>query len=271
MTTNHQDLDPSGDLRTSHGEVVRRVDLDAAASEPDLGVAVDARISLAKAALVGDQAALDQFHDLEGLVLPGVTERCQRFSNREVRLGTVEKWVLDEGESSAHVDKHVAFIAATDDCSSTAIDAAALVAWIWSPSGRAALARRGVSVPASTLTTEETIAAARNVGVDLTCDECAALFYTRCSSTPGHLPAHSPSCRTTGFAVWRRDTPPRGVWCLVTWMGPNGGSRPQIRVAWVSPDRDEECWFSDGKRIHHVVAWMPVPEPAPAHEPVTIT
>src|SRR4029077_7295148 len=142
-------LDAPSDLRTSYGEVVRRADLDAAACDPDPGVEVDARISLAKAALAGDRAALDKFHDLEGLVLPGVTERCQRFSNKEVRLGTVEKWVLDEDESSAHVDKHVAFIAATDDGSSTAIDATALVAGILSPQGKAALARRGVDVPVS--------------------------------------------------------------------------------------------------------------------------
>jgi len=31
MTTNHPDPDPSGDLHTSHGEIVRRVDLERAA------------------------------------------------------------------------------------------------------------------------------------------------------------------------------------------------------------------------------------------------
>ena len=61
---------------------------------------------------------------------------------------------------------------------------------------------------------------------------------------------------------WRRDPPPRGVRCLVTWTGPDGRSLPRVRVASVSPDHEDERWFSDGERLHHVVAWMPAPEAA---------
>lgn len=117
--------------------------------------------------------------------------------------------------------------------------------------------------PAGTLTPEGAIIAARNVGVDLTCGECAALFYTGYPSVPGHPPAHDPSCRTGALAaVWRRDAPPRGVRCLVTWTGADGRSLPRVKVASVSLDYDEERWFSDGERLHHVVAWMPAPEAA---------
>lgn len=48
------------------------------------------------------------------------------------------------------------------------------------------------------LTYDELVVAARNVGVDLTCGECAAMFYTGCPSSPGHPVAHDPSCRTEG-------------------------------------------------------------------------
>lgn len=66
----------------------------------------------------------------------------------------------------------------------------------------------------------------------------------------------------TDLYAWRRDTPPRGVRCLVTWRGRDGRSLPRVRVASVSPDHEEERWFSEEERLHHVVAWMPLPRPA---------
>lgn len=65
-----------------------------------------------------------------------------------------------------------------------------------------------------------------------------------------------------GAFSWRHDPPPRGVRCLVTWTGPDGRSLPRVTVASVSPDHEDERWFSDGERLHHVVAWMPAPEAA---------
>jgi hypothetical protein len=263
--------DDASDLHASNGEVVRRSDLDRAAGTPGRFVRADPRIAsyegsgLAKAALAGDQAALDRFHDLAGLALPGVTEHGE---GRAVRL-VVQRVVPDDPE--LEIEFRAVFQSTNQEGDdSTSIDAAELVAWILSSDGQAALARRGVAVPtlakdlpAGTLTPEEAVVAARNVGVDLTCGECAALFYTGYPSAPGHPPAHDPSCRTGALAaVWRRDAPPRGVRCLVTWTGPDGCSPPRIRVASVSPDYDEERWFSDGESLHHVIAWMPAPRAA---------
>ena len=67
------------------------------------------------------------------------------------------------------------------------------------------------------------------------------------------------ACRDRGCVTWRRDPPPRGVRCLVTWRGPDGQSLPRLRIASVSPDYEDEYWFSDGERLHHVIAWMPAP------------
>jgi hypothetical protein len=118
------------EFRTSSGEVVRRLDLDRAARK-NPRVAGYEGIALARAALAGDQAALDEFHGLAGLVLPDVTEHGEL---QVVRLGM---------DGTHHV-----FIATNQGgYDSTAIDANGLVAWICSPQGRAALARRGIVVP----------------------------------------------------------------------------------------------------------------------------
>jgi hypothetical protein len=272
--------DAPSDLHTSNGEVVRRDDLDQAAGtgkfardHPSGRIAGKEGIRLAKAAIAGDQAVLDEFHALAGLALPGVSEYGEgepvRLVMREVKE---EIWPATAGSLGCQRSDIRAAFQATNDWSHDriAIDAAELVAWILSSDGQAALARRGVVVPAlakdlpaGTLTPDEAVVAARNVGVDLTCGECAALFYTGYPSAPGHPPAHDPSCGTGVLAaVWRRDVPPRGVRCLVTWTGQDGCSPPRIRIASVSPDYDEERWFSDGERLFHVIAWMPAPEAA---------
>jgi len=77
-------------------------------------------------------------------------------------------------------------------------------------------------------------------------------------------PLHVSAVRRDAEEVspWRRDPPPRGVRCLVTWTGPDGCSPPRVRIASVSPDHEDERWFSDGERLHHVVAWMSAPEAA---------
>src|SRR5262245_59570335 len=124
--------DVSSDLRTSSGDIVRRTDLEMASREPDPGAEADARPSLAKAALAGDQAALDEFHDLVGLALPGVTEHSYK---------DVVRLIMEEKGD-------VTFLARTrGGYYATAIDADELVAWILSPDGRMALERRGVVVP----------------------------------------------------------------------------------------------------------------------------
>lgn len=137
--------DEASDLHTSLGEVVRRVDLDRAAGAPWRSGAGDPRVAgydgvrLARAALAGDQAALDEFHDLAGLVLSGVTEYGE--------CAVVRLTQAEPGYPSG--DGRAAFRATNEDGhNSTAIDAAQLVAWSLSPDGRAALARRGVVVPA---------------------------------------------------------------------------------------------------------------------------
>jgi hypothetical protein len=150
MTPTPDPTDPQ-DLRTSIGEVVRRVDLDRAAGTPgrflreNPKVAGDEGVRLAKAALAGDQAALDKFHGLAGLVLPGVTEYCE---------GSVVRLILSEvDEKTANLKVQNTTVRATFQATnqsgydSTCIDAGELVAWILSPEGRAALACRGVTIP----------------------------------------------------------------------------------------------------------------------------
>lgn len=165
-----QEASPSrgepADLRASNGEVVRRADLDRAAgtsgkfTQEDPDVAGYEGITLARAALAGDQAALDEFHERAGVALPGVTEHGEGHVVRLVMLEIDEEVgglevqgtsVRQRGEvrptfDAANQDGH--------DC--THVDAAELVAWILSPAGRAALARRGIAVPPSvSLTPEE--------------------------------------------------------------------------------------------------------------------
>ena len=65
------------------------------------------------------------------------------------------------------------------------------------------------------------------------------------------------ACHDSGRVTWRRDPPPRGVRCLVTWRGPE--DQLLLRIASVSPDYEDERWFSDGDRLHHIVAWMLAP------------
>lgn len=62
-------------------------------------------------------------------------------------------------------------------------------------------------------------------------------------------------------SAWRTGVAPRGVRCLVT--APHAGSLRAL-VASISHDHQEGGyhWFSDGVRIHGVIAWMPLPEPA---------
>jgi hypothetical protein len=271
--------DAVDDLRTSNGEVVRRVDLDRAAGTPgrfrraDPGVAGYEGVELARAALAGDQAALDEFHELAGLTLPGVTEYVEGDAVRLVMRKVDEKVANLEVQGtpvSQHGVARAVFQATNENRNNcTLIDAPELVAWVLSPEGQTALTRRGIAIfalaSAGTLTSEEAVVAARNVGVDLTCGECAAMFYTGYPSAPGHSPAHDPSCRTgilSVTAVWRRDAPPRGVRCLVTWTGSDGRARPRVNVASVSLDYDEERWFSDGEPLHNVIAWMLAPEAA---------
>ncbi len=129
------------DLHASNGEVVRRVDLKRAANLPYLITDPPYRTTeLAKAALAGDRAALDEFHEREGLALPDVTEYREGDAVR-LLLGEVGR------------DQPRALFQATNEGgrNDTNIDAAELVAWILSADGRAALARRGVVVPSSSL------------------------------------------------------------------------------------------------------------------------
>lgn len=136
------------DLRTSRGEVVRRADLERAAGTPARFVRGDPRVAgyegveLARAALAGDRAALDEFHERAGLALPGVTEHGE---------GGVVRLVLSEdvrGEPVRQREARAVFQATNEGGNnSTCVDAAQLVAWVVSPEGRAALARRGITVP----------------------------------------------------------------------------------------------------------------------------
>lgn len=156
------------DFRTSDGEVVRRVDLDRAAGSPsrfvreDPSVAGYEGVELAKAALMGDQAALDEFHELAGLALPGVTEYGEGFAVRLV-MREIDEQVEGlevQGEPACqHDDDGRAVFQATNEGghNSTCIDVAELVGWIFSPEGRAALARRGVVVPPVVSTTSSAV------------------------------------------------------------------------------------------------------------------
>jgi len=162
--TNHTDpsAGPSsqdGDLRTSTGEIVWRAGLERAAKD-DPSVAGYEGVELAKAALHGDQAALDQFHGLTGLVLPGVAEHGEGDPVRLVMI-TIRKVVHGLEVRGASVyqssgNDRAAF-QATYECgyNCTLIDAGELVAWILSPEGRAALERRGIamSTPVAPATT----------------------------------------------------------------------------------------------------------------------
>ena len=130
-------------FRTSSGEVVQLRDLALAASLNNPNIDEDEHVLLARAALAGDQTALDEFHGRTGLVLP-VTE--YRHKNA-VRLHTVDEWILNEETTSAHAEARVVFLAGNSKFhDEAAIDATELVAWVLSPGGRAALARRGLSV-----------------------------------------------------------------------------------------------------------------------------
>jgi hypothetical protein len=150
--------DEADDLRTSLGEVVRRVDLDRAAGTPNRFVRNDPSIAgyegieLARAALAGDQAALDEFHELAGLTLPGVTEHNEGDAVRLVMSEIDEKiegLEIQNEPICQHDDEARAVFQATNEGgnNSTCIDAAELIAWVLSPEGRAALSRRGIIVP----------------------------------------------------------------------------------------------------------------------------
>lgn len=133
----------SGDLRTSDGEVVLRADLEFAAGlrgrypEGDARLAGYEGIPLARAALAGDRVALDDFHRRCGLALPGVAEHGEGY---RVRLAVLP-------ESDGRQDGPILTFRALNEGghNATYIDAAQLVAWILSPEGRAALARRGIA------------------------------------------------------------------------------------------------------------------------------
>jgi hypothetical protein len=145
------------DLRTSLGEVVRRVDLDRAAGTPgrfrhaDPDVAGYEGVELARTALAGDQAALDEFHELAGLTLLGVTEYVEGDAVRIV-MRKVDEKVADLEVQGTPVSQHgvarAVFQATNENRNNcTLIDASELVAWVFSPEGRSALACRGVVVP----------------------------------------------------------------------------------------------------------------------------
>lgn len=129
----------SEDFHVSNGEVVRRLDLERAAgtgsfTQADESVATYRGVDLARAALAGDQAALDEFHDQAGLALSGVTEYAE---------GGAVRLLLSEGAIFAVMNK------AGEACA--VIDAAEFVAWIYSSKGQAALKLRGVTVPSAVL------------------------------------------------------------------------------------------------------------------------
>lgn len=129
---------------TSSGELVSADDLRRAAGRapflrPDPNVAGYRGVDLAAAALDGDSEALDAFHAAVGLILP-VREHAEGMPVRVVnrRLGRqpdAEQRVAIQARNQGGHD-------------ATLVDAADLVAWILSDAGRAALARRGVAVPA---------------------------------------------------------------------------------------------------------------------------
>jgi hypothetical protein len=143
--------EPQDDLHASNGEIVRRIDLERAAGTPGRFIGSDPTLAgykgvrLARAALIGDQTALDEFHDRAGLVLPSTdmdnVVRLVMHPTCEVILGSEDAPVHQHGETPA------AFKVTNQDGGDSAyIDAAMLVTWILSPEGRAALTRRGVAV-----------------------------------------------------------------------------------------------------------------------------
>ena len=148
----------SEDLLTSYGEVVRRVDLDRAAGTPgrfvrdDPSIAGYEGVALAKAALAGDQAALDEFHELAGLALPGVTECTDGEVVRLIEQGGPDRADADLEDAAEYddvvFDNDVVFQATNEaGCNCTQVGASGLISWILSPEGRSALARRGVVIP----------------------------------------------------------------------------------------------------------------------------
>jgi hypothetical protein len=131
-------------FRTSKDEIVKRSDLTSAAALNDSNVDEDEHVMRARAALAGEQTALDEFHDRTGLVLSGVTEHRHK---KEVRLLTVDEWILNEEEGTAYAEAHVVFSVWNPRAQdSMYIDTAELVTWVLSPEGRAAFARRGIAV-----------------------------------------------------------------------------------------------------------------------------
>jgi hypothetical protein len=145
----------SDDLRASNGEVVRRVDLDRAAGTPgrfhheDPDVAGYEGVKLARAALAGDQAALDKFHALAGLALSGVTEHSDGDPVRLVLFRELPaRQLLHQPPVRQCAEERVVFLATNEHRNGcTRIDATELIAWILSSEGREALARRGILVP----------------------------------------------------------------------------------------------------------------------------
>lgn len=265
----------STSLRASNGEIVSRVDLDRVAGLTGQ-FAQDEGVLLAKAALAGDQAALDEFHAGVGLVLSSVTDHDEGEGVRLVMHEMDEKIDGREGHQRGAVR-------ACFEAGGARIDAAELVAWILSPEGRAALDNRGITVPvlatdlpAGTLTPEEAILAARNVGVDLTCGECAAEFYTGYPATLSGPREHEPYCKTimnlrlagadTDGAGWQRDAPPHGVCCLVTTLAASGERGVTLGV--LAPDHEGTAWFSHGERLQGVIAWMKLPVAAKDEVPL---
>ena len=200
--------EPTDDFRASSGEVVRRADLNRAASipgrfaHPMLGVEPTQGVVLATTAIAGDQAALDEFHERVGLAIPGVTEYGEGDAVRLAVENITDAFGGCSEERNPHQGQSRAVFLTRNECGCgrTSIDAAELVAWILSPDGGAALARRGVAVPppalAGALTPDEAVDAARRVGVDLTCGECAALFFTGHPSSLSGAPTHALLCKT---------------------------------------------------------------------------
>jgi hypothetical protein len=150
---NQENLDQEAqdDLRTSNGEIVRRIDLDRAAGTPGRFIGSDPTLAgyegvrLARIALTGDQTALDEFHDRAGLVLPS-TDRDSVV--RLVMCPIYETILGSEGTPAhQHSETQATFqVTDQDGDNSLCIDAAMLITWILSPEGKTALARRGVNV-----------------------------------------------------------------------------------------------------------------------------
>lgn len=126
-----QKKDEDGFLTTS-GELLRMADVQSAARRAR--VAGYEGQTMAKAILAGDNTVdnVDGLHRIIGLMLSDVTERGEGYP---IRL-------------RADGDRFVFLALNEGGYNATAIDAAELVAWIFSAEGRAALARRGINVGA---------------------------------------------------------------------------------------------------------------------------